>query len=95
MEFMQNIKKAVDVQTVVLPMLNVQELLELDVKDLQMNEENARAIKVDFEAGEAAEQERIIRLLKDSGRCALDKGHDTKGYCFCEAVELIKGEFNE
>jgi len=33
MVFMQNIKKAVDVQTAVLLMLNVQESLELNVKE--------------------------------------------------------------
>jgi hypothetical protein len=35
-------------------------------------------------------KERIIELLKDNSKCALDKGHDTKGYCFCEAVTIIK-----
>ena len=40
--------------------------------------------------GHAEERERIIELLKDNSKCALDKGHDTKGYCFCEAVTIIK-----
>lgn len=56
-----------------------------------MNEENARAIKVGFEAGEAAEQERIIKLLEEWGENA---------GCFCcasdaaasEIIALIKGE---
>ena len=96
MEFMQNIKRAVDVQTAVLPMLNVQELLELDVKDLRMNEENARAIKVGFEAGEAAEQERIIKLLEElkefwSEKITLEYGEATM-INVDEAIALIKGE---
>jgi hypothetical protein len=61
-----------------------------------MDDEDARAIwMAGEEVGRREERSRIIGLLKDSSRCALDKGHDTKGYCFCEAVELIKGEFNE
>jgi len=44
----------------------------------------------DFEKGIQFERERIIELLKDNSKCALDKGHDTKGYCFCEAVTIIK-----
>ena len=43
-----------------------------------------------YDWGWADAEERIIELLKDNSKCALDKGHDTKGYCFCEAVTIIK-----
>jgi hypothetical protein len=92
MGFMQNIKRAVDVQTVVLPMLNVQESLELDVKDLQMNEENARAMAVGWEAGEAAEQERIINLLKDRHKRYTAKHYIDGIMEMEELIALIKGE---
>ena len=54
-----------------------------------MNEENARAIKVGFEAGEAAERERSIKLLKDNiGWC------EALEYEFFadQLIALIKGE---
>jgi len=44
-----------------------------------------------FEDAEA----RIINLLIENSECALDGGHNKLGYCFCEAVELIRGESNE
>jgi len=57
-----------------------------------MNEENARAIKVGFEAGEAAEQERIINLLKDrhkyyTSKCYIDGIMEME-----ELIALIKGD---
>ena len=59
-----------------------------------MNEENARAIKVGFEAGEASEQERIINLLKDrhkyyTSKCYIDGIMEME-----ELIALIKGEDN-
>jgi hypothetical protein len=41
------------------------------------------------------ERERIIKLLAENSKCTLDGGHNQLGYCFCEAVALIKGETNE
>jgi hypothetical protein len=41
------------------------------------------------------ERNRIIKLLAENSKCTLDGGHNQLGYCFCEAVELIKGESNE
>lgn len=92
---MQNIKRAVDVQTVVQLMLNVRELLDLDVKELQMNEENGRAFVLGFEAGEAAERERIIKLLEElkefwSEKMTLEYGEATM-INVDEAIALIKG----
>ena len=40
----------------------------------------------------ADKQDDIIDLLKESSRCRLDGGHDNNGFCFCEAIALIKGE---
>lgn len=39
-------------------------------------------------------KERIINLLKENSKCTLDGGHDTNGYCFCEAIDLIKETAN-
>ena len=47
----------------------------------------ARAVK--------RERERIIKLLAENSKCTLDGGHNQLGYCFCEAVAIIKGETNE
>ena len=48
-----------------------------------MNEENARAFVLGFEAGEAAEQERIVKLLEDqdsvSGAWAVALIRETTG----------------
>jgi ArsR family metal-binding transcriptional regulator len=38
-----------------------------------------------FKAGVNAERERIIKLLKDQGKCGEDD-------CFCDAIKLIEGE---
>lgn len=38
------------------------------------------------------ERERIVSFLVESSKCTLDGGHNQLGYCFCKAVELIKGE---
>jgi len=76
-------------------MLNVQELLELDVKDLRMNEDNARALALGFEAGEAAEQERIINLLKDRHKAYTAKHYIDGIMEMEELIALIKGETNE
>jgi hypothetical protein len=47
-------------------------------------------------ADPVAELERnaIIDLLKDSSKCRIDGGHDTKGYCFCEAINLIEERYH-
>jgi hypothetical protein len=37
------------------------------------------------------EQERIIKLLEQSNRCANEFGHEYVPDCYCEAIELIKG----
>lgn len=50
-----------------------------------------KAINVHFDAGIQVEQEHIIKLLKENSKCKLDGGHDKTGFCFCEAIELIKG----
>ena len=76
-------------------MLNVRELLDLDVKELQMNEENGRAFVLGFEAGEAAERERIIKLLEElkefwSEKMTLEYGEATM-INVDEAIALIKG----
>jgi hypothetical protein len=44
-----------------------------------------------FQSGVRHEQENIIKLLKENSRCRIDGGHDTEGYCFCEAIRLIQG----
>jgi hypothetical protein len=43
-----------------------------------------------LEIGKRDENHRIINLLKDNSRCTLDGGHDTNGFCFCEAIPLIQ-----
>ena len=45
-----------------------------------------------FESGREYENEKIISLLKENSKCKLDGGHDKNGFCFCEAIQLIKGE---
>jgi hypothetical protein len=60
-----------------------------------MNKDNARALALGFEAGEAAEQERIINLLKDrhkyyTSKCYIDGIMEME-----ELIALIKGETNE
>jgi hypothetical protein len=47
-----------------------------------------------FESGREYENEKIVNLLKENSKCTLDGGHDTNGYCFCEAIELIKEKNN-
>jgi hypothetical protein len=32
-----------------------------------------------------------IAMLKENSKCRIDGGHDTDGYCFCEAIRLIQG----
>jgi len=44
------------------------------------------------EDGAAEERERIVSLLVESSKCTLDSGHHKLGYCFCEAIALIKRE---
>ena len=36
------------------------------------------------------ENERIIKLLEQSNRCANEFGHEYVPDCYCEAIELIK-----
>jgi hypothetical protein len=60
-----------------------------------MNKDNARALALGFEAGEASEQERIINLLKDrhkyyTAKCYIDGIMEME-----ELIALIKGETNE
>lgn len=40
------------------------------------------------------ERDSIIDLLKQNSKCKLDGGHDTKGYCFCEAINLIEERYH-
>jgi hypothetical protein len=54
-----------------------------------MNEPNARAFVLGFEAGEASEQERIIQLLVDADTRSLTT-EELKGWYF--ALTVIKGE---
>jgi len=37
-------------------------------------------------------EKQVVELLRDKSKCRLDGGHNTKGFCFCEAIEIIKGE---
>jgi hypothetical protein len=60
-----------------------------------MNEENARVLALGFEAGEASEQERIVKILKDRL-----KAYEAKYYVdgimeMEELIALVKGETNE
>ena len=45
-----------------------------------------------YQEGIKAEHDHIIKLLDENQKCRLDGGHDTQGYCFCIARQLIKGE---
>lgn len=45
-----------------------------------------------LEVGKQDENYRIVNLLKENSKCKLDGGHDKTGFCFCEAIELIKEE---
>jgi hypothetical protein len=45
-----------------------------------------------FDWGFEDAEERIVKLLAESSKCTLDGGHHPFGYCFCEAIALIKGE---
>jgi hypothetical protein len=42
--------------------------------------------------GRDTENERIVKALSEQSKCKLDGGHNTEGFCFCEATKLIKGE---
>lgn len=60
-----------------------------------MNEDNARALALGFEAGEASEQERIVKILKDRL-----KTYEAKYYVdgimeMEELIALVRGETNE
>lgn len=49
-----------------------------------------------LEVGKQDENYRIVNLLKENSKCRLDGGHDTNGFCFCEAILLIqKGQENQ
>lgn len=61
-----------------------------------MNEENARAFVLGFEAGEASERERIIKLLEELKEYWSEKVEFEYGTVSAinvdEAIALIKGE---
>jgi hypothetical protein len=60
-----------------------------------MNEPNARAFILGFESGEAAEQERIIKLLKKKRQEYVAKCYIDGILEMDELIVLIRGENNE
>lgn len=64
-----------------------------------MNEENARAFVLGFEAGEASERERIIKLLEELKEYWSEKAEFEYGTVSAinvdEAIALIKGDKHE
>ena len=59
-----------------------------------MNEENARALALGFDAGEAAEQERIVEILKDRLKAYTAKHYIDGIMEMEELIALIRGEEN-
>jgi hypothetical protein len=60
-----------------------------------MNKENARAFVLGYESGEAAEQERIIQMLKKRREEYIAKCYNDGILEMDELIVLIKGETNE
>jgi hypothetical protein len=57
-----------------------------------MHQENARSFVLGFEAGEASEQLRILRLLEEKRKQYVDKHYIDGILEMDEVIALIKGE---
>jgi hypothetical protein len=61
-----------------------------------MNQENARAIAVGFEAGKASEQERIVNLLSSIAWTSIAKTDDeSRMVSTRDLIALIRGDVDE
>jgi hypothetical protein len=65
-------------------------------KGVEARMTETEAIRQNYElgvmAGEAREQQRIIKLFESRSQCSPIRGHDWNGDCYCEHIALIKGE---